>query len=246
MRRSPFVIYAKVAPPNLPLYNEDSDFPYFFFSDNIKSIYGLTPQFLCSGRNAKADHPDDYQNYFKDDVGVCQRFKHPKIKRIVEHWRMPAMHTTVLIRKTAMDFGVDRHLLGCFSPFDDVELGVTSFCAGKLPERLKEIETVPEEWYVAAWKHLPNAAMVLDGDGTVVEANALVTSHKGEIDSVMKPCLEQVYSTLELDSSLDSWKFWKKTPEGNKVRIWISRPDPESSYFHMSLRPKHDILTFNF
>eukprot|EP00466_Bigelowiella_natans_P004412 jgi/Bigna1/69743/fgenesh1_pg.9_\ len=243
IKRSPFVIYAKSTPSTLPMYNEDTDFCYFFFSDSMKDIYGVSPHILTSsGRNAKTEHPEDYKEYFKDDVGVCQRFRHPKVKRIAVNWQMPAMHTTLLMRKTAMDFGTDRYMLGCFSPFDDLELGVTSFRACRLPQQQQELEHLPEGWYESVWKHLPNAALIVDFSGNLLAENSLVGLYKKEVPTIIDACLERVEETLERDPEINCWKFANVQLEEGKVRAWVWRPDENSPNFAVSIRPKHEII----
>mmetsp|Transcript_75 Transcript_75/g.169 ORF Transcript_75/g.169 Transcript_75/m.169 type:complete len:267 (-) Transcript_75:180-980(-) len=246
LRRAPFVVYAKIAPPTLPYYDVDKDFGYYFFSDLMESLYGLSPAFLTAGeapRNAKMDHPDDYEAYFKDDVGVCTRFIHPKVKRIVENWKMPATHTTVLIRKTSMYFGQDQYMLGCFSPFDDLELGVTSFRAGKLQDELEEPAHVEPEWYEAAFKHLPNPTAIISDDGGVLAQNDLMMmDYKAELPSVIDECLSHINATQSLDINIDSWKFSNVSLETGKSRVWVWRSTPGSKDLAISIRPKHEFI----
>mmetsp|Transcript_1636 Transcript_1636/g.3102 ORF Transcript_1636/g.3102 Transcript_1636/m.3102 type:complete len:266 (+) Transcript_1636:84-881(+) len=245
LRRAPFVVYAKKAPDTLPFYDADKDFGYYFFSDLMESLYGLSPAFLTASdapRNAKMDHPDDYEAYFKDDVGVCTRFHHPKVKRIVESWKMPAMHTTVLIRKTSMFFGQDQFMLGCFSPFDDLELGVTSFRAGRLQEELEEPAHVETEWFEAAFKHLPNATAIITADGDILAQNDLIMDYKHELPRVIDECLSHIYGTQSLDTNIDSWKFSNVSLESGKSRVWVWRSTPGSKDLAISIRPKHEFI----
>mmetsp|Transcript_22134 Transcript_22134/g.54178 ORF Transcript_22134/g.54178 Transcript_22134/m.54178 type:complete len:283 (-) Transcript_22134:242-1090(-) len=252
LKRAPYVIYAKEAPRTLPLYDEDKDFKYYFFSDSVGSIYGRSPTYLTSnGRNAKDDHPTDYPNYFKDDIGVCTRFTFPKVKRIVEHWAMPAMHTTMLIRKTAMDFNEDRYLLGCFSPFDDVELGVTSFRAEKLNGNFDGCEHIPHEWFMKAFDCLPNATLLLNAEGKIIYRNQLVKDYEDHLEMLLETCFPKVKDIWSWNPFLDSFKFGialsgdARDVNGgasNVVRTFLWRPDPVEDVLAMSIRPKHEIL----
>ncbi|KAL7563230.1 hypothetical protein ACA910_015722 [Epithemia clementina (nom. ined.)] len=110
LRRAPFCIFSKRAPATLPhYYNVDKDFTYYFYSDFMKQVSGLSPSFLTTTttrndgpRNAKTDFPVGYEKHFQDDVDVCTKYLFPKVKIITEPWTSPALTTVVETRKTCI------------------------------------------------------------------------------------------------------------------------------------------------
>jgi len=236
LKRAPFTIFSKRAPATLPVYNVDKDFCYFFFNDNMKFLSGASPNFLTANnnRNAKTDFPDDHEQYFKDDASVCQEYPFPKVKVITEPWITPAMVTIVETRKTVMIHEGQNYMLGCFGPHDDIELGITSFRATKLPPTLDDLlKHVPDTWYDKAFQQLPIATTLVDvGDDssstTVIAQNDLAAA-----DSTMpwKSFLESIASLPDYDS----FHFGTDTK-----RAWIWRPEPSlSSVIAITVREKH-------
>src|SRR3546814_10003168 len=61
----------------------------------------------------------------RDDAEVVTEFAFPALKEIVEPWNWPGMNTINHTHKTGVAIGGNRLMIGCFTPFDDVHMGVT-------------------------------------------------------------------------------------------------------------------------
>ena len=60
------------------------------------------------------------------------------------------------------------YMLGVFTPYDDVSLGITTFRASELPPALPTLPSVTDAWYDAAFEHLPVATAVFPNTTPVI------------------------------------------------------------------------------
>lgn len=247
MRRSPFVTFAKRAPSTLPLYNVESDFTYFFFSDAMKRESGFSPHVLASGsRNAKTDFPVDYEDYFRDDAAVCLEYPFPAVKVITERWLTAATHTILETRKTAALIDNELFMLGSFGPHDDIELGITSFKANHVPPLLEPLWHVTDSWYQQAFAQLPLASKIYHIANETYEILDTVGENNLAkdcflTDSSLQKCLESVksarceYSAFHVSHPEIVMTSAKNTSQrtpvlepciNHRARVWLWRPDP--------------------
>ena len=233
LRCAPFVVFAKRAPRFLPKYNVDKDFEYYFFNDVMQHWSGLEPSFLTSGRNAKTDFPQDFVQYFKDDAQVCQSYSSPKVKVIIEPWGPPHLCTMVHTRKTCMvDEEDSPFMLGCFSPFDSLEMGITQFRAQPRPPELSKLNHITDSWCASAWDQLPQPAFVFSSNGPRHINNlAEVALADDNVVNLLDTCAARVRDTPDAQS----WEFCVSSGPGH-TRVWIWRIDG-SNDLACSFRP---------
>ncbi|KAJ1638502.1 hypothetical protein T492DRAFT_833631 [Pavlovales sp. CCMP2436] len=163
LRRAPFIVFAKHTPLNLSCYDASVDFSYRYFNDMMAHWSGQTPDSLTRGCvNAKTALPLDFEAYFQDDIDVCLHYHSPLNKAIVEGWQPPQMDSLVHMRKTSCRICDKLYLLGCGAPYDEIELGVSSYRASNLPSFFHPLtNTLPHAWYEAMWEHLPHATFMV-------------------------------------------------------------------------------------
>lgn len=161
LKRAPFILFAKDVPDHLPAYDPARDFNYYFANDMMSLWTGLSPAELTSGHNAASAFFDNYERLFQADVEVALDYHFPLVKTIIEGWQPPIMSSYVNMRKTLVDHGSMRWVIGCGAPFDDLEIGVASFRASKLPPPFQPLGTVPDEFYNSAYAELPQACFML-------------------------------------------------------------------------------------
>lgn len=186
LRRAPFILFAKEVPTTLPSYEPAKDFQYYFANDMFAVWSGFAPAELTSGRNATSAFPKNCQRLFEGDVEVAINHAFPRIKTSIEPWQPQVMDSFLNMRKTLVNHGHMRWLLGCGAPFDDLEIGVASFRASRLPPCFDPLEKVSDEFYDIAWTELPQACFELANDESpfVLAANeyAHALQHESEID----------------------------------------------------------------
>jgi hypothetical protein len=238
LKTAPFVIFSKTAPDTLPDYNEDTDFTYYFFNDAMMRESGLDPHFLTPDRNAKTDFPpEDYPAYFLDDVAVCIDYPFPKYKIITEPWSPPGTSTIVETRKTSVQILDQLFMLGWFSPHDDVELGVTTFKADKVPETLPLLDHVPSDWYEGAFDQLPLAIRVINsGDGTTIIENQMALDSFLDHDTI-QGCLDLIKGA---GSHYSAFQYGNKMYNDKPSRIWAWHLDDDN--VAIAVRSKHETI----
>jgi len=264
MRRSPFVTFAKRAPSTLPVYNIESDFTYFFFSDAMKRESGFSPHVLASGsRNAKTDFPVDFEDYFRDDAAVCLEYPFPSVKMITERWLTAATHTILETRKTAALIDNELFMLGSFGPHDEIDLGLTSFKANHVPPLLDPLRHVTDAWYEQAFAQLPLASKIYHIASETYEIQDTVDENSLSkdsflTDSSLEKCLEWVksagieYSAFHVSHAeivMISGNNHKsqKTPIrepgiSHRARVWLWRPDPANPcILAVACRPTREV-----
>lgn len=189
LHRAPFIIFSKDVPPptKLPYYDPTKDFTYHYCNDTMSLWSGLTPAELTSSLNAANVFPNSFHRFFEDDIDVCLNFHFPLTKSIVEAWQPPMMETFVHMRKTLFNHGERRWVVGCGAPFDDIEIGLASFRASKLPTP-GLLPQVPDAFFDLLWAELPQACFALASieSPMVVAANEFAHTllHESELEMV--------------------------------------------------------------
>lgn len=161
LKRAPFILFAKDVPDHLPAYDPARDFSYFYANDMMSLWTGLSPAELTSGHNAASACFDNYERLFQADAEVALDYHFPLVKTIIEGWQPPIMSSYVNMRKTLVGHGSMRWVIGCGAPFDDLEIGIASFRASKLPPPFQPLGNVPDEFYNIAYAELPQACFML-------------------------------------------------------------------------------------
>jgi hypothetical protein len=126
------------------------------------------------------------------------QFAFPAYKEIVEPWQCPGMNTINHTHKTGVEIGGNRFMLGCFTPFDDVHMGVTTMRHRPLPLSLDPLPHVPVDWFEDAFMQLPLAAALFHAADLTVhsqnkaeEASHVITSLWEQIRPMMPPETDQ-------------------------------------------------------
>ena len=288
LRRAPFAIFSKRAPLTLPQYSADSDFQYYFVSDYLQHASGRShASFFVNHRRRQPSRESSPMTELqvRNDISVGLDYPFPAIKTTTESWRTPARTTIIELRQTCVQTGPhgegkgpsaaeaavstgtqerELFLLGCWSPHDDVEMGMTSFCATTLPPSVQdEAERVhshiPESWYLRVFDELPMAIRIFkeeeDKDNRkdrLVMANQL--ARKDFAMDGMKTALERSQQLLlhhpSSSSSQSSSPYYYDAFHigGLNYRLWIWRivlpkeKDDDQSYLAVAYRPKHHVM----
>jgi hypothetical protein len=209
----------------------------------LASYSCLTRKFLRRGKpsNAKALFPTDYLQHFEADAEIATDYAFPNVKDIVQHWDRHGINTVVHARKTAVVIQGETYVIGTFAPFDDVELGITTFRARYLPRELPDPDVVPLRWFEGAFENLPLPVAVVDSGGNFLRVNAFMQHHVGSFGwkKAAVECLEQVKMTRICDKGKNAWEFSRVQIEDastTKYRVWVWRPVVDSDMYAICFR----------
>eukprot|EP00929_Paragymnodinium_shiwhaense_P033880 TRINITY_DN18522_c0_g1_i5.p1 TRINITY_DN18522_c0_g1~~TRINITY_DN18522_c0_g1_i5.p1 ORF type:complete len:142 (+),score=24.81 TRINITY_DN18522_c0_g1_i5:206-631(+) len=125
-------------------------------------------------------------------------------------------------------------MLGCVQPIDDIEYGICRFKARQLPASTQKLDHVPDGWYEAAWKHLPQPAVIVDAtSGAVQDANLLAQAvNEDELSARLK-------QSLKMRQESEHAASWESSCSiaGVRNRTWLWTPTE-------SLKDSHLVFSF--